>query len=213
MWQFLFELLQDGHHSNIITWVGADGEFKLLDQEAVSTLWGLRKRKPTMNYDKLSRAIRYYYDKNIMHKVHGKRYVYKFNFDVISKYLGTDAAYQVSRNVDTSKVQTPFPASTLLPARVKSEEQSSANMSVTLENCTVQDVLNALGKVQDCSVSPISSHSSSRTYTPSPKPLAMSALEPSSTVSSEIFRTSPASVPTSLHSTYHQQALIYSPSH
>ena len=40
-----------------------------------------------MNYDKLSRAIRYYYDKQIMHKVHGKRYVYKFNFDTISKYL------------------------------------------------------------------------------------------------------------------------------
>lgn len=50
-------------------------------------LWGVRKRKPNMNYDKLSRAIRYYYDKQIMHKVHGKRYVYKFNFDTISKYL------------------------------------------------------------------------------------------------------------------------------
>ena len=50
-------------------------------------LWGVRKRKPSMNYDKLSRAIRYYYDKKIMHKVHGKRYVYKFNFDTISKYM------------------------------------------------------------------------------------------------------------------------------
>lgn len=33
-----------------------------------------------MNYDKLSRALRYYYDKNIMSKVHGKRYAYKFDF-------------------------------------------------------------------------------------------------------------------------------------
>lgn len=49
----------------------------------------MRKRKPSMNYDKLSRAIRYYYDKKIMHKVHGKRYVYKFNFDTISKYLSS----------------------------------------------------------------------------------------------------------------------------
>lgn len=87
MWQFLYELLQEEQHSNIIAWVGNDGEFKLLDPEAVSTLWGIRKRKPNMNYDKLSRAIRYYYDKQIMHKVHGKRYVYKFNFDTISKYL------------------------------------------------------------------------------------------------------------------------------
>lgn len=35
-----------------------------------------------MNYDKLSRALRYYYDKNIMTKVHGKRYAYKFDFQV-----------------------------------------------------------------------------------------------------------------------------------
>ena len=40
-----------------------------------------------MNYDKLSRAIRYYYDKKIIHKVHGKRYQYKFNFETISKFL------------------------------------------------------------------------------------------------------------------------------
>lgn len=87
LWQFLLELLQDEQHSNIICWTsGSDGEFKLVDPEAVSSLWGVRKRKPSMNYDKLSRAIRYYYDKKIMHKVHGKRYVYKFNFDMISKF-------------------------------------------------------------------------------------------------------------------------------
>ncbi len=89
LWQFLLELLQDHKNANIISWVGTDGEFKLLDPEAVSRLWGSRKRKPSMNYDKLSRAIRYYYDKKIMHKIHGKRYVYKFNFDTISKYLSS----------------------------------------------------------------------------------------------------------------------------
>lgn len=83
------ELLHDEKNSSIISWVGTDGEFKLLDPEAVSRLWGGRKRKPSMNYDKLSRAIRYYYDKKIMHKIHGKRYVYKFNFDTISKYLSS----------------------------------------------------------------------------------------------------------------------------
>jgi hypothetical protein len=31
-----------------------------------------------MNYEKLSRAIRYYYSKNIIKKVPGKRFVYKF---------------------------------------------------------------------------------------------------------------------------------------
>ena len=35
-----------------------------------------------MNYEKLSRGLRYYYDKNIIHKVPGKRYVYRFVCDV-----------------------------------------------------------------------------------------------------------------------------------
>ena len=89
LWQFLLELLQDEQYSNIIAWVGSDWEFKLLDPETVSMLWGIRKRKPSMNYDKLSRAIRYYYDKKIMNKVHGKRYVYKFNLDTISRYMSS----------------------------------------------------------------------------------------------------------------------------
>lgn len=47
--------------------------------------WGERKSKPNMNYDKLSRALRYYYDKNIMTKVHGKRYAYKFDFQGLAQ--------------------------------------------------------------------------------------------------------------------------------
>lgn len=31
-----------------------------------------------MNYEKLSRGLRYYYDKNIIRKTAGKRYVYRF---------------------------------------------------------------------------------------------------------------------------------------
>jgi hypothetical protein len=34
-----------------------------------------------MNYDKLSRSLRYYYEKGIMSKVAGERYVYKFICD------------------------------------------------------------------------------------------------------------------------------------
>lgn len=35
-----------------------------------------------MNYEKLSRGLRYYYDKNIIHKTAGKRYVYRFVCDL-----------------------------------------------------------------------------------------------------------------------------------
>jgi len=82
LWQFLLELLQDANNSNCIIWEGNQGEFKLIDPDEVARRWGQRKSKPSMNYDKLSRALRYYYDKNIMQKVHGKRYAYKFDWQV-----------------------------------------------------------------------------------------------------------------------------------
>lgn len=83
LWQFLLELLADSGRSDnaaCITWEGNEGEFRLLDPDEVARRWGERKSKPNMNYDKLSRALRYYYDKSIMTKVHGKRYAYKFDF-------------------------------------------------------------------------------------------------------------------------------------
>ncbi|XP_060078960.1 ETS domain-containing protein Elk-3-like isoform X2 [Ylistrum balloti] len=78
LWQFLLELLVSNQHNHIIRWTNNDGEFKLLNAEEVARLWGLRKNKHSMNYDKLSRALRYYYDKNIIKKVMGQKFVYKF---------------------------------------------------------------------------------------------------------------------------------------
>ncbi|CAO4364034.1 unnamed protein product [Caenorhabditis nigoni] len=87
LWQFLLELLSDKRYSEVITWEGVNGEFKLVDPDEVARKWGERKSKPNMNYDKMSRALRYYYDKNIMAKVHGKRYAYKFDFQGIAQAL------------------------------------------------------------------------------------------------------------------------------
>ncbi|XP_062854653.1 ETS domain-containing protein Elk-3 isoform X2 [Trichomycterus rosablanca] len=78
LWQFLLHLLEDQNQRHLISWTSSDGEFKLLDAEEVARLWGLRKNKTNMNYDKLSRALRYYYDKNIIKKVSGQKFVYKF---------------------------------------------------------------------------------------------------------------------------------------
>ena len=44
----------------------------------VAKRWGIQKNRPAMNYDKLSRSLRYYYEKGIMQKVAGERYVYRF---------------------------------------------------------------------------------------------------------------------------------------
>ena len=79
LWQFLLELLVSNKNCEIIQWTGAgEGEFKFVNAEGVANLWGQRKKKKNMNYDKLSRALRYYYDKNIIKKVMGQKFVYKF---------------------------------------------------------------------------------------------------------------------------------------
>ncbi|XP_006809919.1 protein c-ets-1-B-like [Neolamprologus brichardi] len=78
LWQFLLELLTDRSCQSCISWTGNGWEFKLTDPDEVALLWGRRKNKPKMNYEKLSRGLRYYYDKNIIRKTAGKRYVYRF---------------------------------------------------------------------------------------------------------------------------------------
>nr|XP_056719467.1 ETS translocation variant 4 [Euleptes europaea] len=78
LWQFLVALLDDPSNSHFIAWTGRGMEFKLIEPEEVARLWGIQKNRPAMNYDKLSRSLRYYYEKGIMQKVAGERYVYKF---------------------------------------------------------------------------------------------------------------------------------------
>uniref|UniRef100_S4RMX1 ETS variant transcription factor 1 n=1 Tax=Petromyzon marinus TaxID=7757 RepID=S4RMX1_PETMA len=81
LWQFLVALLDDPANGHLITWTGRGMEFKLLEPEEVARKWGVQKNRPAMNYDKLSRSLRYYYEKGIMQKVAGERYVYKFVCD------------------------------------------------------------------------------------------------------------------------------------
>ncbi|XP_023573685.1 ETS translocation variant 4 isoform X1 [Octodon degus] len=78
LWQFLVALLDDPSNAHFIAWTGRGMEFKLIEPEEVARLWGIQKNRPAMNYDKLSRSLRYYYEKGIMQKVAGERYVYKF---------------------------------------------------------------------------------------------------------------------------------------
>ncbi|XP_076759548.1 ets96B isoform X2 [Xylocopa sonorina] len=81
LWQFLVTLLDDPANAPCIAWTGRGMEFKLIEPEEVARRWGVQKNRPAMNYDKLSRSLRYYYEKGIMQKVAGERYVYKFVCD------------------------------------------------------------------------------------------------------------------------------------
>lgn len=111
LWQFLLELLSDSRNAAIIAWEGTNGEFKLSDPDEVARKWGERKSKPNMNYDKLSRALRYYYDKNIMTKVHGKRYAYKFDFAGLAQAMQPttpeQSAYKYQQDMFMSAYSSP----------------------------------------------------------------------------------------------------------
>ncbi|XP_060931536.1 SAM pointed domain-containing Ets transcription factor-like [Limanda limanda] len=81
LWQFLHELLLKPHsYSRCIRWFNKEkGIFKIEDSAHVARLWGIRKNRPAMNYDKLSRSIRQYYKKGIIRKPDvSRRLVYQF---------------------------------------------------------------------------------------------------------------------------------------
>ncbi|KHJ48830.1 Ets-domain protein [Trichuris suis] len=109
LWQFLLELLSDGRNMECITWEGTNGEFKLVDPDEVARRWGERKCKPNMNYDKLSRALRYYYDKNIITKVHGKRYAYKFDFQGIAQAIQSQSGAASATEMFARSATVRFP--------------------------------------------------------------------------------------------------------
>ena len=83
LWDFLQQLLNDPsqRYSHYIAWKNRDtGVFKITDPAGLARLWGIQKNHPSMNYDKMSRALRYYYRVNILRKVQGERHCYQYDF-------------------------------------------------------------------------------------------------------------------------------------
>ncbi|KAH3825773.1 protein C-ets-2-like [Dreissena polymorpha] len=102
LWQFILELLTTDLGTGCAHWEGPLGEFRITDPDEVARQWGIRKNKSKMNYDKLSRALRYYYDKNILTKVQGKRYTYRFDFGAIVQ--SNRSLTSLARNPVISKI-------------------------------------------------------------------------------------------------------------
>lgn len=79
LWEFLQNLLNCKRFNKYIEWKNhPKGVFKLIDHHSVARLWGIQKKRKNMTYDKLSRALRYYYSKDILRKVDGERLTYRF---------------------------------------------------------------------------------------------------------------------------------------
>ncbi|KAK0139418.1 ETS-like factor [Merluccius polli] len=80
LWEFIRDiLLYPERNPGLIKWEDrTEGVFRFLKSEAVAQLWGRRKNNSSMTYEKLSRAMRYYYKREILERVDGRRLVYKF---------------------------------------------------------------------------------------------------------------------------------------
>ena len=78
LWEFLLELLNDTQHKDIICWTNNYGEFRLLQREAVAKLWGACRQRYGMNYEKMARSIREYYQKGIIKKSPHQLFTYYF---------------------------------------------------------------------------------------------------------------------------------------
>ncbi|KAM9386333.1 ETS domain-containing transcription factor ERF [Pholidichthys leucotaenia] len=151
LWHFILELLKKEEYHDVIAWQGDYGEFVIKDPDEVARLWGARKCKPQMNYDKLSRALRYYYNKRILHKTKGKRFTYKFNFNklVLVNYpfidMGSGRVPQSAPPVPTGGTHFRFPPSTPSEVLSSSEELRSPGMFSSVARRM------ARGSVSDCS--------------------------------------------------------------
>lgn len=80
LWEFIRDLLLDpATNPSLIRWERPeDGIFKFVQSDQVAKMWGNRKKNPRMTYEKLSRAMRYYYKSQVLLPVFGRRLVYKF---------------------------------------------------------------------------------------------------------------------------------------
>ncbi|XP_025955766.1 ETS-related transcription factor Elf-5 isoform X3 [Dromaius novaehollandiae] len=79
LWEFVRDLLLSPEENNgILEWEDrGQGIFRVVKSEALAKMWGQRKKNDRMTYEKLSRALRYYYKTGILERV-DKRLVYKF---------------------------------------------------------------------------------------------------------------------------------------
>ncbi|XP_068760252.1 ETS-related transcription factor Elf-4-like isoform X5 [Montipora capricornis] len=77
LWKFIRELLDS--NDSCVSWISReDRTFRFVDSKQAAKLWGQRKNKRNMTYEKMSRALRYYYDRQIMYHIDGQKLMYKF---------------------------------------------------------------------------------------------------------------------------------------
>merc|ERR1712018_230988 len=78
--QWIVQLLRNPEtNPSVIMWEDEPaGKFRVINSNAFAQLWAKVKKNPAMNYEKLSRAMRYYHRNKEIEMVKGERLTYKF---------------------------------------------------------------------------------------------------------------------------------------
>ncbi|BFZ04169.1 hypothetical protein BsWGS_07209 [Bradybaena similaris] len=113
LWEFIYQLLQDDKWSELVSWESVDElTFRIQNPTNLADAWGKQKNRSNMTYEKLSRALRYYYKMNIIKKVQGKRLTYKFLQHPATIRKGQRGARPHSSKTLTSRESETEPTST-----------------------------------------------------------------------------------------------------
>eukprot|EP00117_Sycon_ciliatum_P017267 scpid18202/ scgid1170/ ETS translocation variant 3; ETS domain transcriptional repressor PE1; Mitogenic Ets transcriptional suppressor len=88
LWEYILHILELGKFRQCINWINPQlGSLRIHDSVRLGKQWGIYRHKTKMNYDKMSRAMRYYYKRNIFVKIEG-RLVYQFSEPVMRQVRG-----------------------------------------------------------------------------------------------------------------------------
>ena len=70
LWSFVFDLLQIDIANEIVVWTKREEfQFKIINKDAIAYLWGNINGRNNMTYRNFSRALRYYYGKEVLEQV------------------------------------------------------------------------------------------------------------------------------------------------
>jgi hypothetical protein len=87
LWEFTLRVLKKPKYKYMVSWEKREeGLFRFNNAQAFAALWGKHRNRPQMSYDKVARALRYYYKRNILEQV-GGRLTYRFTKRLSKLYL------------------------------------------------------------------------------------------------------------------------------
>ncbi|XP_038068891.1 uncharacterized protein LOC119738174 [Patiria miniata] len=143
LWDFLAQLLNDDRYTPYISWEEKDKLiFRIVDPTAVAKMWGRQKNRDNMTYEKLSRALRYYYRTNIIAKVPGQKLTYRFLQD--PKDIANAPRFSKAKKVQTATQDGALTADgassregAITPGSVHSDSSDSGSESTSSESTVV----------------------------------------------------------------------------